>query len=468
MVFHFHFFKHPIIFLVFFQVFDMKEVIECLRTGVKFRESYPPSVRAFCMSLHYTSPRAYEYMREKFGKHLPHAQTIRQWYRNSNLDATPGISTQSLDALEAKAKSMKEDGVQLVVNLNFDEINIQQCLSWCRATNNFVGLIDYGKQDPQGEFTLAKDVIVYMAVGINANFQQPIAYYFIKNLTGKEKSELVLRVIFELSKRDIKVANVSFDGHKANQAMCTFLGTKLTMIKGDYKSYFINPHNGDKIYIILDPSHAIKLVRNTLGNLKTLYEGNNEIRWQYFIDLVSFSGNETFGLSHKMNKRHIQWQDRKMHVRTAVQTLSNSTADSMEFLRKRGVSNFADAETTIKFIRIWDRLWDICNTQRIRSDKKNTFKSAMNPNNAAEIVTFLFEAKKYILTLNIRDPKTGLLISILKSDYKTGFRGFILNINSIIAMYEEYVVQQSSMKFLATYRLSQDHLEILFGKLFKL
>lgn len=55
------------------KVFEMREVVECLCKGIKGHESYPPSVRAFCMSLHYTSPRTYDFLREKFGKHLPHA-----------------------------------------------------------------------------------------------------------------------------------------------------------------------------------------------------------------------------------------------------------------------------------------------------------------------------------------------------------------------------------------------------------
>lgn len=148
----------------------MREVVECLCKGVKGGDPYPPSVRAFCMSLHYTSPRAYEYLREKFGRHLPHAQTIRQWYRNSNLDAAPGISSQSLNALEVKAKSMQQDSIQLLVNLNFDEIAIQRNMTWCRATNKFIGLINYGTPSTDDEFTLAKDAIVFMAVGINAHF----------------------------------------------------------------------------------------------------------------------------------------------------------------------------------------------------------------------------------------------------------------------------------------------------------
>lgn len=115
----------------------------------------------------------------------------------------------------------------------------------------------------------------------------------------------------------------------------------------------------------------IKLVRNTLGSIKIIYEGKSEIKWKFYEDLVSYSGDKTFGLTHKMNKRHIQFHDRKMHVRTAVESLSGSVSDSMELLMKNGVPEFTDASTTIKFNRMFNRLWDIMNTQRIRSGESN-------------------------------------------------------------------------------------------------
>lgn len=444
-----------------FQNYDMREVLECLSKGVKGGEKYPPSVRSFCVSLHNTNPRAYEFVREKFSNHLPHPQTIRQWYRNSNLDSKSGISTQSLDALEALAKAMDNP---LVISLNFDEMNIHRSMTWCRATNKFIGLIDYGTQDSNEEFTLAKDVIVYMAVGINTNFQQPIGYYFIESLKGNERAKLILHIIEEVTKKGIKIASVTCDGHKANPTMFMHLGVKLELVDGDFKSYFINPFNGEKIYIILDPSHAIKLVRNTLGNCETIYDENDEeISWKYLINLVNFSGKQNIGLAHKMTKRHLEFKDRIMHVRTAVETLSNSTANAIQFLKDNGIKEFANAESTIKFIRMYDKLWDIFNSRRIRSDEI-PFKSAINENNVDIIFEFLLKAKKYILSLKIMNKQSGRIVPIVKSVYNTAFRGFILNINSVMSMYKDYVEERHWMHFIATYRLSQDPLEMFFGE----
>lgn len=88
----------------------MQEIVEILCKGIKLKESYPPSMRAFCLSLHYISPGAYTFLREKFGNNMPHPQTIRQWYRNSDLDASSGISKRAVDALKELATQMQEKG----------------------------------------------------------------------------------------------------------------------------------------------------------------------------------------------------------------------------------------------------------------------------------------------------------------------------------------------------------------------
>lgn len=176
------------------------------------------------------------------------------------------------------------------------------------------------------------------------------------------------------------------------------------------------------------------------------------------------SRQKNFGLTHKMTKRHIQWEDRKMHVRTAVETLSNSTANSMEFLLKNNVEEFIDAEPTIKFIRIADKVWDVMNTQKVINGNSNIFKNALNSNNKNEVLSFLKEAKEYFLSLMVEDPKTKKKFPIVESTSKTGFRGIVVNIISLTEMYSELVENNKWMAFLPIYRLSQDHLEMFFGK----
>lgn len=417
--------------------------------------------------MHNISPRAYRYLREKFNNHLPHPQTIRQWYRNSSLDAESGVSKHSLEALRNKAKEMSEDDKQLVVSLSFDEMAIQRNLVWCRSSNKFIGLIDRGTPKEKEDFDLAKNAIVFMVSGININFEQPVAYYFIQTLNASERASLVEEIIKEISKLGMKVANITFDGYSSNVSMCQLLNADVRKEDGEYITYFENPFDKSNVYIVFDPSHMIKLVRNTLASRSCLLNGSDEkIEWNNYVNLVNYSrDHRQFALSHKMNKRHLLWEDRKMHVRTAVETLSLSTASSLEFLMKKGIEQFLDSAPTIEFTKHFNSLWDVMNTQNVKNDDSSMFKSALNPKNCNEIFEFLTNAKNYILALKVQQLKSKRWIRAIDSTVSTGFRGFLVNIISFTAMYRELVEKNHWMLFMATYRFSQDHLELHFGKI---
>lgn len=309
-----------------------------------------------------------------------------------------------------------------------------------------------GVEDENAEFTLANNVIVFMAVGVNVHFQQPIAFYFICTLVAEERAELIKDVITEITKHGVKITNITFDGYSANAPMCKMLGADFSSKTGDYVTHFPNPHDNSTIYIIYDFSHVEKLVRNTLGDYRILWYKNKHIEWSYFVELVKHSRDNSFGLTHKLNKRHLEYADRKMHVRTAVETLSRSTADAMEYCHKNGVPGFENAGETITFIRIMDTLWDIMNSQRILGDAINNYKSAINPENSRDVFKFLIKAKQYLLTLEVVSKRSKRKMKIVASDVKTGFRGFVIDIISITAMYRDLVEDHHYMLFLATYR----------------
>lgn len=96
--------------------------MQCLQNGINKKDGYPAKVREFCLALHFYSPRAYEYVREKFHKNIPHSGTIRSWYANCNLDARPGITKQCLEMIRERSDEKSRSGEQLVVSISFDEV----------------------------------------------------------------------------------------------------------------------------------------------------------------------------------------------------------------------------------------------------------------------------------------------------------------------------------------------------------
>ena len=84
---------------------------------------YPKEVRSFAVTLHFYSPRAYEYVRSIY-KTLPSQRIIRKWYES--IDGSPGFTTEALMVLKLKTTEAAEKNQKVVCNLVMDEIYIKK------------------------------------------------------------------------------------------------------------------------------------------------------------------------------------------------------------------------------------------------------------------------------------------------------------------------------------------------------
>jgi len=80
----------------------VKSIVQQLLSQHHTFNNYLPEIQNFAASLHFYSPKAYEYVRETFMKILPHESTICSWY--TNVDGNPGICK---PALQFKKKRLK-------------------------------------------------------------------------------------------------------------------------------------------------------------------------------------------------------------------------------------------------------------------------------------------------------------------------------------------------------------------------
>lgn len=388
---------------------------------------------------------------------------MRSWFQSCDMNCKPGIHESVLKLLQEKATILKEKGTQLVCSVSFDEMNIRKQIKWSISERKLMGYVTYGwNKNTTSEYEMppfATQVIVFMVSGLNQNFQIPISYQFIATLNADDKKNLLLDVINAVLDVGVKVSNITFDGCAANKSMCKALGAKLDASSDQFQTYFLV---GDqKIYIILDACHMEKLVRSTIGDKKIMFDKDDrKIEWQYFVDLVEFR-NKGLALTHKMNQKHLHFQRRRMKVDIATQTLSASVADSMQYLKNEGYAEFENANATIQFTRTFNTLFDIFNTKD--GENSNIFKQSLSVNNENTIFDFCDATVDYIKHLKIAD-KNGRKINILKSLRHTGFLGYLVNINSLKQMFNEYVKDTSIISSIPTYTLSQDFLEIFFGK----
>lgn len=416
------------------------------------REKYGEDIRRFALTLSFYSTKAYNYVRETFNKSLPHVSTISKWYQS--IDGSPGFTQEAFNALKAKVTEEKTKGQSVICNLVIDEMSIMQRVEW--TGRKYAGFVDLGTGVESEAVPEAKEVLVFLLVALNGRWKIPVGYVLIDGLNGPEKANLMNKLLEQLHETGVVISSLTFDGASSNLKMASELGADFTK-PSDLKTYFHHPITKEKIFIFLDPCHMLKLIRNCLASQKALTDGEGKsILWSYFEALSELQYSEGLKAGTKLSKRHIQWFREKMKVKLAAQTLSNSVADAFIYLSKDLlISQFKDVEATSNFTRIVNNLFDIFNTQSRFSNYP--FRKALSMQTADDIFSYLNFCKNYINQLSLRDEL------VVNSRRKTGFIGFLICIESLHGLFKQYIVETPLLKYLVTYKLSQDHLEIFFS-----
>ena len=124
----------------------------------------------------------------------------------------------------------------------------------------------------------------------------------------------------------------------------------------------------------------------------------------------------------------ISFEEQKMKVNLAAQTISASVGDAIEFCDQvLEIPVFRDSAPTVKFIRIFDHLFDVFNS---RNPYGKYFKNPLRESNKQVWQPFLAEAMQYISALT-----DSLGTPMVKTKRKTGFLGFLV----AIKCYSKYI-----------------------------
>lgn len=92
-------------------------------------------------------------------------------------------------------------------------------------------------------------------------------------LNSAQKSELIKQALNLLSKTDIDIVSLTFDGCSTNLTMCKNLGCNLNLknLKTDFNVFNLN-----NVVILPDPAHRIKLFRNAFGEKQLLFNSRGQ------------------------------------------------------------------------------------------------------------------------------------------------------------------------------------------------
>lgn len=182
--------------------------------------------------------------------------------------------------------------------------------------------------------------------------------------------------------------------------------------------------------------------------------GDEIIKWKYIEMLHELQEKLHFKFANKLSKTHIRFRNSVMKVKYAVQVLSSSVADAIDFLRSLGLPDFQKSEATVKFLRTVDRVFDFLNS---RTPFGKGYKRAIRIEN---LEFFKQESNKWINYF--LELKTISGSPLYKSPRKTFIISFATCIKSVLKVSEKLLCS-NYYRYVLTYKFSQDMLELFFG-----
>jgi hypothetical protein len=391
-----------------------------------------PKDKMFALSVFYHSRKVYRLLCRLCP--MPSKTTLLSLLGRSKI--YPGFHDNILEALKNKVSKFGEKDKQCV--LVFDEMAVKSDLSYNKYCDQIEGFEDFGSAG-QSKF-VANHALAFMVRGLAQKWKQCFGYFLSSGpISGSTLQDLTKQAIDKLAAIGLSVRVLICDQGSNNRR---FVQT-LSGVTVD-KPYFV--HDDRKVYVMYDPPHLLKNIRNNLHKHGFLYN-DDPIKWKYVVQFYDFDKEGGIKMAPKLTDNHINLpMFTKMRVNLAAQVLSHSVAAGMSTMQRLGRLP-EEAKVTANFLEQMDQLFNCFNSSSVHSKRK--FGHALSANSGH--IQFLHESRNYLNNLELPHHKPLPCLE-----------GWKMAISSLLALWED-LSENFGFKFLLTNRLNQDCAENLFS-----
>lgn len=315
---------------------------------------------------------------------MPSPKSVRNW--TFTVNGEPGFFAEVFRALS----TLNPDDKQCC--LMFDAMSIKKQVLFDEKIGKFIGNCDMGNTlEIEGFNTAATEACYFMLVSLNGKWKLPVGYFLQNKITATVQAELVKSASNHSHKSGLKVWGVTCDGAYANLSTMKILGCKIGDNYDEILCWFNHPIDITRVYYIPDACHMVKLARNTLGNNHVLESNNGFIKWEHITNIYDEQNKLTLKFD-KISMAHVHWTNNKMKVKYAAQTLSSSTADTLEYLSSIRYPKFNNVASTAEFCRVIDS----------KSKFSKGYKSPIFKSNIITLENIIIPLIKYLNTLKFK------------------------------------------------------------------
>ena len=262
--------------------------------GLSTPRKYSEEVRKFALTLHFLSPKAYNYIRRTYNTCLPHTRTLCKWYQHVNCE--PGFTKEALDTLKLKVQGSTHP---VICALVFDEMAIRKSLTWKPRAQKFYGRVDYGHNLDNDSIEEASQALVVLLTSLNDRWKIPIGYFLITSLTGEQKHIIMGTALKLCQDIGVKVVSITCDGPAANFSMFTSFGCDI-LRQQDVTSF---ESGNARVHAFVDPCHAIKLIRNAFDELRVFIDLlGRKVHFNFLEKLLELQEKQGLHLANKIKQ----------------------------------------------------------------------------------------------------------------------------------------------------------------------
>ena len=418
-----------------------KQLADFIKAQIKLHDikkkgrRYSPELKSLAISIYHTSGKAYRLPTKLFI--LPSKSSLRRYI--SKMPTLPGFPQGAINIIRSKVSQMDEQ--EKLVTLCMDEMSLKTHLYYDISADKIVGLEDYGSGCRTNK--VATTGLVFLVRSITGGWKQPLGYALVNGACPRDEMETLMReAIDKLKGIGLTVVVVISDMGLNFQSLANHLNIT------PENPWFI--HNNEKVFVMFDPPHLLKCVRNNLMKYSFKFD-NYTATWK---DIESFYNKDTtlaIRTAPKLTDKHLRPNGfSKMKVKYA-QIFSHTVAAAIfSYVSMGGLPSSASG--TAELLSQFDSIFDSVNSSTIHSTKK--MKCAMS--DATSHQSFMKQAIKFIMSLEVLDG-----VNVVTSRIKC-LQGWLVTLNAILQIWD-HIKTKYEFKFLLTRRLNTDPIENFFG-----
>ena len=398
---------------------------------------WSPKDKLFAMSVFYQSRKAYKLLQKIFI--LPSQRTLQRSLQKCNI--YPGFSSSITDTLAVKVKHMSEQEKQCV--LVFDEMALKTKFVYNRDRDCIDGFEDLGVLGTTQYH--CDHALVFMLRGVSVKWKQPVGYFLVN---GSVKPAVLNQLVQSCLDKLLKI------GLLPMALVCDQGATNRCFLKSMCSVSLEQPyilHNNRRIFVIYDPPHLLKNIRNNLKKHDFVVHSagqDHKICWEYVQKFYDFDKTMPVRMAPKLTDKHLELPPfTSMRVNLAAQVLSHSVAAGMQTLCCFGKLP-EEATHTAQFIDKFDKLFNAFNSRTVKSSQPMGHPFTRTSGHEK----FFSEMLNYLDNLHLADSCRSLPCIF----------GWKLSIMSLLEIWK-LLSTEKSYQFLLTSRLNQDCVENLFS-----